>query len=108
MFCTPRSRLAQRTLEALRQACSLLLLEDDCSVDWEVDESEPTPPPHPHRAPLRSRRTARRPGAPAPTCHVCLCPVERRGTFRTRVGTRNGEAPGGSAGAGIAARLSVP
>jgi hypothetical protein len=100
MFCSPRTKLAQHTLAALRLARSFLLLEDDYSVDWEVGEDEPTWPAHAHRVPLRSRRPARRPGAPAPTCHVCLSPVERRGTLHERAYARWDQASGGSAAAG--------
>ena len=35
------SKLAQRTLGALRLTRSFLLLEDDYDVDWEVDWDEP-------------------------------------------------------------------
>ncbi|HEV3047873.1 MAG TPA: hypothetical protein VGY13_10990 [Solirubrobacteraceae bacterium] len=99
MFCPLRTKLAQRTFAALRLARSFLLLEDDnTAVDWEVDEDEPIRQAHAHRAPLRSRRPARRPGAPAPTCHVCLCPVERRGTLSSRASARRTPATGGSAG----------
>jgi hypothetical protein len=112
MFPIPRtSKLAQHTLGALRAARSFLLLEDDHEVGWEADEDELTPPPHPHRVPgggelLRMRRMKRRAGAPAPTYHVCLSPVERRGTLHARVhaprahpeGRR--QASGGSARAG--------
>ncbi|HLM84729.1 MAG TPA: hypothetical protein VK272_00930 [Solirubrobacteraceae bacterium] len=89
------SKLAQRTLDALRVARSFLLLEDDHSIDWEVDQDEHARASHPHRAPLRGRRVARRPGAVAPVCHVCLCPVERGGTLHQRAGAREGHATGG-------------
>jgi hypothetical protein len=69
------STLAQRALDALRLTRSFLLLEDDHDVDWEVGQEEHFQAIHPHRAPLRGRRTARRPGQPAPVRHVCLCPV---------------------------------
>ncbi len=93
----PTSKLAQHALAALRVARSFLLLEDDPEVDWEVDKDELTPPPHMHRGPLRGRRIARRPGAPAPTCHVCLCPVERGGTLPGHARARREQATGGSA-----------
>jgi len=73
------SKLAQRSLGALRLTRSFLMLEDDYDVDWEVDEDEPTQA-HPHRVPLRESRrwrsaSARRPGALAPPDTVCLSPV---------------------------------
>jgi hypothetical protein len=114
----PTSKLAQHTLDALRMARSFLLLEDDYDVDWEVDQDELARSQHPHRialgrgAPLRGRRIARRPGAPAPTCHVCLCPVERRGTLQPRVVLRWEQARGGSASrddaAGAGERCEAP
>jgi hypothetical protein len=77
MFPSTRtSTLAQRALGALRLTRSFLLLEDDYDVDWEVDLIEPGRTVHPHRVPLRGRFAAnRRPGQPAPTKHVCLCPT---------------------------------
>jgi hypothetical protein len=76
------SKLAQRTLGALRLTRSFLLLEDDYDVDWEVDRDEPVRPMHPHRVPLRGptgreRAVARRVGQPAPREHVCLSPISR-------------------------------
>jgi hypothetical protein len=53
------SKLAQRTLGALRLTHSFLLLEDDYDVDWEVDRDEELTQSHPHRVPLRG--PARRP-----------------------------------------------
>ena len=81
---TKNSKLAQRTLGALRLTRSFLLLEDDYDVDWEVDRDEPVGQIHPHRAPLRgrtSRRRAasRRAGQPAPHEQVCLSPVREAG-----------------------------
>ncbi len=77
MFSHPRtSALAQRALGALELARAILLLEDDYDVDWEVDEDASGSGSHPHRVPLRSRRRARRPGAPAPGEQVCVSPVE--------------------------------
>jgi hypothetical protein len=76
MFPTARtSTLAQRALDALRLTRSFLLLEDGHDVDWEVDQDEHLQAIHPHRAPLRGRHGARRPGQPAPSAHVCLSPV---------------------------------
>jgi hypothetical protein len=79
---TKSSKLAQRTLGALRLTRSFLLLEDDYDVDWEVDRDEPVGQIHPHRAPLRGRTSrqraaSRRAGQPAPQKHVCLSPVAR-------------------------------
>jgi hypothetical protein len=75
------SKLAQRTLGALRLTRSFLLLEDDYDVDWEVDRDEALTQIHPHRAPLRgpgrrSRRLAiRRAGQGLSARHICLSPV---------------------------------
>jgi hypothetical protein len=69
------STLAQRTLGALDLARSFLMLEDDYGVDWEVDRNEPFTPVHPHRAPLRRRFRARRPGEPAPARQDCISPT---------------------------------
>jgi hypothetical protein len=82
MFATATaSKLAQRTLDALRLTRSFLLLEDDYDVDWEVDANEPRAHDHPHRATLRgpgrrSRRLGeRRAGTPQRAAAVCVCPV---------------------------------
>ena len=64
---TTQHPLTRRARIALSLARSFLLLEDDYAVDWEVGQDEPTGPAHAHRVPLRSRRPARRPGAPVPT-----------------------------------------
>jgi hypothetical protein len=78
MFPSSRtSTLAQRALDALRLTRSFLLLEDDHDVDWEVGQDEPTQAIHPHRAPLRGRRAARRRGQPAPAPQVCVSPIRR-------------------------------
>jgi hypothetical protein len=79
---TKNSKLAQRTLGALRLTRSFLLLEDDYGVDWEVDRDEPVAQIHPHRAPLRGRTSSeraasRRAGQPAPREHACLSPIAR-------------------------------
>jgi hypothetical protein len=71
------STLAQRALGALRLTRSFLLLEDDHDVDWEVGQDEQANATHPHRAPLRGRLQARRPGQPAPAPHVCISPLPR-------------------------------
>jgi hypothetical protein len=76
MFYQARtSAVAQRALGALRLTRSFLMLEDDYDVDWEVDPNEHLQAPHPHRAPLRGRARARRPGIPSPRDHVCLTPL---------------------------------
>ncbi len=85
---TKNSKLAQRTLGALRLTRSFLLLEDDYDVDWEVDWDESVTRTHPHRVPLRGltssrRSTPRRAGQPAPGMHVCLSPVPRATHART-------------------------
>ena len=51
------------------------MLEDDDRVDWEVDRNELERPVHPHRAPLRRRLVARRPGAAAPRAQLCMSPT---------------------------------
>src|SRR6202020_2140113 len=86
MFAPQRtSRLAQRTLGALRLTRSFLLLEDDYDVDWEVDHDEPLTQQHPHRVPLcgpgrRSRRAHdRRAGETEATPALCLSPVDSPG-----------------------------
>jgi hypothetical protein len=82
MFASAKtSKLAQRSLGALRLTRSFLTLEDDYDVDWEVDGDEQLTQTHPHRAPLRgpgrrSRRSpARRSGEPVPRSQICLSPV---------------------------------
>jgi hypothetical protein len=83
MFSLARtSKLAQRALDAVRLTRSFLLLEDDYEVDWEVGQDEPQAYEHPHRVPLRGGLPRRRPGAPAPRNHVCLCPVRNPGASR--------------------------
>jgi hypothetical protein len=78
---TKTSKLAQRSLGALRLTRSFLLLEDDCDVDWEVDGDEHLTQHHPHRVPLRGpgrrsrRATARRAGQGMPARNICLSPV---------------------------------
>lgn len=69
------SKLAQRALGALRVARSFLLLEDDYSVDWEVDQDERTRVSHPHRAPLRGGCAQRRAGQLPARPQACLSPV---------------------------------
>ena len=82
MFASAKtSKLAQRSLGALRLTRSLLTLEDDYDVDWEVDRDEAMTQTHPHRTPLRgpgrrSRRVAvRRSGQGDPSQQLCLSPV---------------------------------
>jgi hypothetical protein len=88
------STLAQRALDALRLTRSFLLLEDGHDVDWEVGQDEHFQAIHPHRAPLRGRRTARRPGQPAPVRHLCLCPVgDHAEAHRHVVRARAGQLP---------------
>lgn len=95
MFSSSQKRsLGQRTFSALLLVRSFLLLEDDCEVDWEVDQAErsrqarldragpvrqrnPDGGVHPHRFVLDSRLGARRPGAPTPCEQVCLCPGKK-------------------------------
>jgi len=76
MFPSSSSSLARRALDALRLTRSFLTLEDDYSVDWEVDRDEPSrEAPHPHRAPLRGGLVRRRPGESAPSPQLCLSPI---------------------------------
>ncbi len=92
MFPSTRtSKLAQRTLATLRLARSLLLLEDDYDVDWEVDRDELGQSVHPHRVALPGRMgegflRSRRPGQPSAPQHVCLSPVNA--PVPARLGTR--------------------
>jgi hypothetical protein len=72
---TPTSKLAQRTLGALRVARSFLLLEDDYAVDWEVGQVERARVPHPHRAALRGGCAPRRAGQLPARPQACLSPV---------------------------------
>jgi hypothetical protein len=93
---TKTSKLAQRTLGALRLTRSFLLLEDDYDVDWEVDRDEDQTQIHPHRASLRgpgrrsrSARERRRAGELQPALQICLTPVyapegDEAGASRTR------------------------
>ena len=83
MFAPQRtSKLAQRTLGALRLTRSFLLLEDDYEVDWEVDHDEPLTQQHPHQVPLcgpgrRSRRARDRRAGETPAAQaICLSPVD--------------------------------
>jgi hypothetical protein len=75
------SKLAQRSLGALRLTRSFLLLEDDYDVDWEVDWDETETHIHPHRVPLRGpgrrlrRHGERRPGESPALPQHCLSPV---------------------------------
>jgi hypothetical protein len=83
MFPPRTSTLGQRALGALGLVRSFLLLEDDCRVDWEVDQDERIQVDHPHRAPLRqraaaARRMRRRPGQTPPAPQVCISPIGRR------------------------------
>jgi hypothetical protein len=82
MFASAKtSKLAQRSLGALRLTRSFLTLEDDYDVDWEVDGDEQLTQTHPHRAPLRGpgrrsrRASARRCGEPTARDHICLSPI---------------------------------
>jgi hypothetical protein len=69
MFATATtSKLARRTLYALRLTRSFLLLEDDYDVDWEVDPDEPRAHDHPHRAALRGH--GRRRYEPSQSCRA--------------------------------------
>jgi hypothetical protein len=73
----PTSKLAQRTLGALRVARSFLLLEDDYAVDWEVGQVERARVQHPHRAALRGGCAPRRAGQLPARPQACLSPVGR-------------------------------
>ncbi len=67
------SKLAQRTLGALRLTHSFLLLEDDYDVDWEVDRDEELTQSHPHRMALRG-----------PARHLRSLPSRRKGAIPSR------------------------
>lgn len=67
------SKLAQRTLGALRLTHSFLTLEDDYDVDWEVDRDEELTQSHPHRMPLRG-----------PARHLRSLPSRRKGAIPAR------------------------
>jgi hypothetical protein len=83
MFPSSSSSLTQRALGALRLTRSFLLLEDDYSVDWEVDRDEPSGEAHPHRVPLRGGFVRRRPGEPVRRPQLCLSPIaSSTGTLR--------------------------
>lgn len=97
------SPLTRRARNALSLARSFLLLEDDYSVDWEVDQDESDQGSarerrgtidgggdylkvpdatgerhvvlHPHRTSLRRRSARERAGQPLARPHVCLSPV---------------------------------
>lgn len=75
---TPKTKLAQRALGAVRVARSFLLLEDDYEVDWEVGQDEPRHAPHPHRAPLRRGAARRRPGVVPAPAQPCLSPIRNQ------------------------------
>jgi hypothetical protein len=76
MFPSAKTSLTQRALDALRLTRSFLTLEDDYSVDWEVDWDEPSgEAAHPHRVPLRGGFASRRPGEPAGSPQLCLSPI---------------------------------
>ncbi|HEY4812078.1 MAG TPA: hypothetical protein VIH71_13575 [Solirubrobacteraceae bacterium] len=89
----PKTKLAQRTLGALRVARSFLMLEDDYDVDWEVDQDERTRVPHPHRAALRGGYAQRRVGQVPARPQACLCPMSRGDLRHQRVCLRRSEWP---------------
>lgn len=74
---TPFASFTGRSRAVLSAVRSLLLLEDDADVDWEVDQERAAATPHPHRGRLgaASRRRARRPGQPPAAEQVCLSPL---------------------------------
>jgi hypothetical protein len=77
MFSNGTSTFTQRALAAAGMLRSFLLLEDDRSVDWEVDQDGETREVQVRRAPLHERRLKpRRPGESPARPHVCLAPVE--------------------------------
>jgi hypothetical protein len=85
MFPRGTSTLGQRAFGALGLVRSFLLLEDDCRVDWEVDQDERIEVDHPHRAPLREQalagqRIRRRPGQTPRPPQVCISPIGRGGS----------------------------
>jgi hypothetical protein len=103
MFPSSRtSRLAQRAFDALRLTRSFLLLEDDYDVDWEVDQDEQTRVVHPHRRPLRGRRSPRRPGQTEASPLLCISPVPDALTAHSRPGHRRFDAAPAHRDAGVA------
>jgi hypothetical protein len=90
-------QFAQRAAVAVGTARALLLLEDDSSVDWEVDGDARRPIAHPHRRQLRGRFADRRAGQPAPAALACLTPLgaapvaaqQARGAQRQRALSRS-------------------
>jgi hypothetical protein len=101
---TPKNKLAQRALGALRVARSFLLLEDDYEVDWEVGQDERTAVPHPHRAPLRGGCAQRRAGLVPARPQACLSPVACKGSVPN--GARSRRADGSSGRGQIALTCS--
>jgi hypothetical protein len=91
----PTSKLAQRTLGALRVARSFLLLEDDYSVDWEVGQDERARVPHPHRAALRGGCAPRRAGQLPARPQACLSPVGRDESAHKRACLLRADSPVG-------------
>jgi hypothetical protein len=71
-----------RSRAVLSSVRSLLLLEDDANVDWEVDQERADVSPHPHRERLVAasrRHRARRAGQPPAAEQVCLSPLRGPG-----------------------------
>jgi hypothetical protein len=82
MFSLGTSRLTQRALATADLLRSFLLLEDDRSVDWEVDRSREREQAQVGRATLHEHRRSlvrpcrvRRPGEGPASQQVCLSPV---------------------------------
>jgi hypothetical protein len=89
----PTSKLAQRALGALRVARSILLLEDDYAVDWEVGQDERARVSHPHRAALRGGCAERRAGQSPARPQACLSPVGSTAHKHPRTCLRRDVAP---------------
>lgn len=92
--------LAGRSRALLATARTLLLIEDDHDVDWEVDQETAAADPHPHRerlgAPWRPRHR-RRPGQIPGREQVCLCPLPSRDGHRQAAPSMTRVAAAGSA-----------
>ncbi|HEV7943616.1 MAG TPA: hypothetical protein VGP17_12555 [Solirubrobacteraceae bacterium] len=91
-----QTNLARRSRAVLAAAHSLLIVEHDHDVDWEVDQ-EPGRAQHPHRERLKAawRTQERRRGGSVPAREqVCLSPVgERDGHRRATPAMRAFPAP---------------
>jgi hypothetical protein len=81
-----QTTLAGRSRALLATARSLLIVEDDRDVDWEVDQEPAGHGTHPHRERLGAAwggpHRRRRPGQPPAREQVCLSPLPSRDPHR--------------------------